>query len=1061
MSQRFAGFFSFLLVVLFFTPTASWAQDAFTGALRGTVSDSTGARIVRAEVAIENTATGETRVLSTDANGNFVAQFLAPGEYKVQVSARTMETHIRPAVRIELGAVVELRFKLFPAETKETVIVRDNPSGVETQAVGVSNVVDERAIAELPINGRRFSDLALLTPGVTQDPRGLTSDSNGDLAAGGIRGFQTSFLVDGADNNNGFFSQAAGRYRSPYQFSTEVVREFRVATSGYGAEQGRAGAAVINVVTKSGGNKTHGSAFYFLRDSLFNARYANLGYQPSDRRQQFGGTVGGPVIHNRIFFFAGFDQHVFHVPTVVRFNDGSSVLVPQPGAGPLFDGDYEDSDKAQVFAAAGQLNTMGGNFQSALLGNTGFLKLDGALTHRHHLSVRLSTSRFWGQNNVFFDPASPVTTFALSENGEEQVTTGAVNVTLNSAFSARFTNHLRAQVSRDWQDSSSNSSDPRTRIKDVFDGFGRSSILPRQTRQRRIHLAETFNFENGRNSWKFGGDAVLSRTHNFFPSLFGGEYIFEKIRVNPFTFEPETFGLRLSPLRAYAHQVPRFYIQNFGSAVSNPDTNEYALFIQDTLRVNQHFAISMGVRYDLQSFGRKGLQSNPLWSQSGKLPSDKNNFAPRVGVAWSIGDNHPIVARAGYGLFTTRIPQIYDSTIATDNGINSFNMILDNANFFDHQIFPTYPNPLVNCPVTATTCTAPPEALSHLSADIAAFAANYRTPSVQQASISIEREVARRVIATVSYLHVHGQNLIRSRDVNLPPPTDVQYPVFDGSDVNLLGYYNVDTFSTWQLSRSLTCPFPPCINPLNRPIPQLGSINQFDTTGSSLYDGLTVSLQRRMTSGVYFRMGYTWAHAIDNGQDALVAGRPASVQNTFSTKSEKASSVTDQRQRLVLSWIAEPNPVGRSHGILSALLDDWRFSSVATIGTGRPVEAKVLGDPNQDGNSANDRLPGVGRNAYTGPSYFTTDLRVVRKFHIRGTAKLEVIAESFNVFNRLNQRFRNSDDNFNNTAGQFTQISGRVGNTFFPAHYQTNSGFLKATGAYAPRQLQLALRLSF
>src|SRR6202008_9459 len=192
-----------------------------------------------------------------------------------------------------------------------TVTVSESPQLVETQPTAISAVLDERAINDLPLNGRRFTDLALLAPGVTQDPRGLTSSSNGDLAFGGIRGYQSSYLVDGADNNNAFFSQARGRYRAPYQFSNEVVQEFRVSSNSYGAELGRAGGAVVNVVTKSGSNHWHGSGLYYIRDSSFGATDAFMTFKPQSRQQQGGATIGGPLKKNKIFFFGGFDQHYF------------------------------------------------------------------------------------------------------------------------------------------------------------------------------------------------------------------------------------------------------------------------------------------------------------------------------------------------------------------------------------------------------------------------------------------------------------------------------------------------------------------------------------------------------------------------------------------------------------------------------------------------------------------------------------------------------------------------------------------------------------------------------
>src|SRR5581483_4724709 len=417
-----------------------------------------GARIRGATVALVNTGTGIRYSATTDLEGNYFFEMLPPGDYTARAEFVRMSPQLSPPLHIEVGGTGTLDFRLEIAGAKETMTVSGAPQMIETQPSAVSAVIEERAIEGLPLNGRRFTDLALLAPGVTQDPRGLTSSSNGDLAFGGVRGYQSSYLVDGADNNNGFFSQARGRYRAPYQFSNEVVQEFRVSSNSYGAELGRAGGAVVNVVTKTGSNHLHGTAFYFIRDSELNARHPFLDVKPTDRQHQFGFTLGGPIKRNRAFFFTGFDQHIFHVPTIVRFLDGSGTLVPKKGAEPLYHGDYEESDKALVFAAADQLNSMAGEFGSSLLGNAGFFKLDLSLTPKHYLSARLSTSRYYGNNNVFFDPASPITTFAMSENGEEDVSTESASVSLTSALSWRLTSHLRGQFSRDLQESFSNSS---------------------------------------------------------------------------------------------------------------------------------------------------------------------------------------------------------------------------------------------------------------------------------------------------------------------------------------------------------------------------------------------------------------------------------------------------------------------------------------------------------------------------------------------------------------------------------------------------------------------------
>jgi hypothetical protein len=541
---------AFLILIAFI---ACLAQDSSTGAIRGTVVDPSSSRIAGASIVLVNQATGFRYERTSDRVGAFFFALLAPGEYSARVVADGMSPQVSPALRVNIGATIEIDFKLSLAGVHENVTVSAAPKLVETEPRGLSAVVDEQAILGLPLNGRRFTDLTLLTPGATQDPRGQNSSSNGDLSFGGIRGFQTSYTVDGGDNNNAFFAQARGRYRAPYQFSNEVIQEFQVSRNSAAAESGRAGGTVVNVVTKSGSNKFHGTGFYYLRDSSFDANNPGLNVKAGDKQQQFGFTFGGPIRRDRVFFFAGYDQHIFHEPTVVRFVNGASEVLPQPGAGPATPGDYEASDRQLVFAAAAKLDQEAGLYPSKLLGNAAFGKVDVTVSSHNLLSLRVNTSRYSGENNVFLDPSSPLTTYAISDNGVEHVATETATASLTSTLSERWMSHLRLQYSRDLQWSQSNSDVPLTRIPTILDGMGRSTILPRETREHKLHFAETLNRESNRHSWKFGGDALLTTIYNYFPSTFGGEYIFDPIRVNPFTFQPMIGGLQLTPLRAYAH----------------------------------------------------------------------------------------------------------------------------------------------------------------------------------------------------------------------------------------------------------------------------------------------------------------------------------------------------------------------------------------------------------------------------------------------------------------------------------------------------------------------------
>jgi len=508
--------------------------------------------------------------------------------------------------------------------------------------------------------------------------------------------------------------------------------------------------------------------------------------------------------------------------------------------------------------------------------------------------------------------------------------------------------------------------------------------------------------------------------------------------------------------------MPHYYIQSFGNPVSHPGSNDYAAFAQDSMRVSDHLAVNLGVRWDLQTFSTAGLISNPLFPPSGRVPFQPANVAPRAGLAYSLGSVRPLVIRAGYGLFYVRIPQIYNSAVATENGITNGEVFLNNTHYYDQLAFPVYPNPLVRCSLAAVTCSLPDGFTQGVTRHISAFSPRFVTPRVQQASLSVEREVAPQTTLTLSYLFVRGEHLIRAVDVNLPQPLALTYPLFDiTGTVFQNGYYTVDSFATWQFTQSLTCPFPPCINPLGRPLAQLGAIYEFQTAASSIYHGATLALNRHVSRGTYLRLAYTYARAIDDGQDALIAGQPATVQNSYAPSAERGLSSTDQRQRLVFAFSADPRLFHRENPMLGKLFNDWKLSSITSAGSGRPFTASVQGDANQDGNGLNDRLPGYRRNSFTGPNYFSTDLRLTRQFNLHERYKLELTAESFNLFNRANKRVAITSSSFTSQAATFVQGNVTTGNTYYPGYYQQPANSLKPNAAYAPRQMQLGVKFAY
>jgi hypothetical protein len=1029
------------------------AQDGNTS-LQGIVEDLSAARISSAEVTLLNPDNGFRSVATTDSEGRFAFAMLAPGRYSVAASAPGMASFTQTGLELHVGGSMHIQLRLRPVAREERITVVASPAIIDPESGEVSQVIDQQAIADLPLNGRRYTDLALLSPGVTQDPRGLTSDSNGDLSYGGIRGYQNSFLVDGADNNNSFFAQARGRYRAPYQFSNEVIKEFRVSSNGYSAEMGRAGGAVFNVVTNSGGNHWHGTGFFYVRDRDFDAQSAFVSSKPNEQQRQFGATYGGPLVKNRVFLYLGYDQHQLTVPSIMQFGNGAGSVVPQPS-------DYDSLDKDLVFAAAQQLNTMAGEYATQMGGNAGFAKLDINLSSKQLLFFRLSTSRYSGTNNVFFDPASPVTTYAESNNGTEDVATESLAASWTSSWTNRVSSNLRGQFSRDAQQSFANSDVPKIKIYNLVDGIGRSSMLPRQTRENKLHIADTVSYNTGRMNWKFGADFLQGWIYNYYPSMFGGEFYFNNVKVNPWFFTPAKYGDPLTPLRAYAHGIPRYYIQNFGDSVSHPNSRSYAFFVQNSIRATRKFTVNAGLRYDLQTFEVPGLVSNPLYAPSGKVPTDTNNFSPRVGFTYSIEDRHLIVVRGGFGRFYSLIPNMYASQVETDNGLTRTQLYLDIMKPADAALFPEYPNALVNCPSGVVTCVPPQSVASRLTSTVSAFSANFQTPFTEQASATLEYGLGPKLTASASYLYVHGEHLIRSLDVNLPKPKITEYPVYDDQSVFTGDYYSVASFATWQTTRSVDCPYPPCLNDVQRPDPRLGTINSFESAASSIYNGFTLLLKGQVGKQLFVRVGYTFAKAIDDGQDALVVGRPGNVQNAYATQLERGLSVTDQRNRFVASSVYEPKAIHYDQPVLNAVLNNWKVSTVITAGSGRPINATMAGDANRDDNTYNDRLPGAVRNAYIGPGYFTTDLRISKGFQLSERVRVTLLAESFNVTNRVNQRVDISDDGFLNSAGQFVAYSTKVLTQLYPGEFVKNSKFLIPTNSYAPRQVQFSLKASF
>ncbi len=694
-----------IVICLLTLGTGALAQSqATTGNIEGRVLDPNGAVVPNAAIAAKNEATGLEKSTTTDSDGNYRIILLPPGSYTLKANASGFAPLSLPVV-VTVGGKSSVDIPLVVAGAKvDTVLITDDASVVETTRTSVATTINQTSIENLPINGRNFQDFSTLSPGVIRDPRG------GDLSVGGQRGTFNSLQVDGVDNNNTFFGQALGRggVRPPYQFSEESVQEFQVNQNGFSAEFGRAGGAVINVVTKSGTNEFHGGAFEYFRDESLNSNdpviKANKARhlpnplpnkRPALRINQFGGRLGGPIKQNKAFFFFTYDGQRSNVPQVLD--------VPGLGTAPA----------GALAILLPKLNTYPvGRKQDVFLG-----KADISLTSNNQLSMRYNHQGFTGLNNENNGPLS-----AEEHSGNSLVKSDTFSGTLTSTLTHRLINEFRFQLARDKEPGEANSDQPEAVIgtgSGTSVSIGRNNFSPRETTIKRVQFIDNVSYLRGRNNWKLGLDFNFDRVFNFFPGVFSGTYTFPSYA----TFNTNT---------------PTAYAQNFPGAgtkggTTKPHLSEYGFFGQNDFRATSKLTLNLGLRYDYEKLACPPIQNpDPLLLSNGintaNCPRDKNNIAPRAGFSYA--PDEKTVIRGGFGLFYGRTPAIVTGTAHSQNGINVTGINLNAAQIVAAGL--VYPHIL----------TAPPAGTS-ANPNLFLFAPDYVQPYTEQGRIGVEREVAK------------------------------------------------------------------------------------------------------------------------------------------------------------------------------------------------------------------------------------------------------------------------------------------------------------------------------
>ncbi len=941
MSRLFrSAVVSAVLALALAWPAEDLLAQSTAGSISGTVSDAAGGPLPGASVTAKNTKTGAVRTAVSSAAGSFTFPLLAVGVYNVNAELSGFTSATQNGIQLNIGADVTLRLTLTLGSVKTAVTVTEEAPLIETTRTQQSDVVNENYIANLPTNGRNFIDFVLTTPGVVRDPR------LGDISFAGQRGTLNSLVIDGADNNNTFFGQALGRTgsgRAPYQFSQDAVKEFQVNRNAYSAEYGRAGGAVINVVTKSGTNEFHGTAFEFFRDKGLNTNdYINVinGRAKSNYHyNQFGASLGGPILKDQLFFFANYDGQ--------RNTNGQPVILSTAGL----------PTDANTVAGLAKLIPLTGPYDRGQNQDVFLLKADYEAGTATQISVRYNRQRFTGSNNE-----NGGTTQSVTHSGDSLVKTDTVTASLTNSFGSSLFNELRGQYAKDSEPGLANSADPESIISDVGNfsfTIGRNNFSPRETTITRYQVADAVTFLFGNHTLKGGFDFNRDLILNWFPGLFSGQYTFNSVA---------SFNLG-QPIR---------YIQNFPGVgttgpFTNPDLSEIGVFLQDEFRPIPNLTFNLGVRYDKQGIAQPTVR-NPdaqllaAGIDTSVVPEDTNNVAVRLGFAWTPKGGDGTVVRGGYGMFYGRTPSIMIGTAMSNNGIN-----VQGVTFTGAQM-PVYPNVFPSIP----TGVAVPKLT------ILVFDPNFENPLVHQASLGIERAVSNDVSLGLSYLYVKATKLQRSADINVGSPSVVNFTDAAGNVYPVTRYGADRPFGNF-----------------NRVI-EFQSTAESNYNGITLE--LNKRFSNNWQARVAYTYGKVLDTKPDAtsvvpgvGDDGKQASDPKNFQADY------AVGNADVRHRLVISayWSL---PYYRSAGGLEqALFGGWSLSGIVNIASGQPYTAILapLVDINNDGNVQNDRAPGFARNSLNYPTLFTVDPRLTKDIPI-GPATLQLIVEAFNVFNRSN-----------------------------------------------------------
>jgi hypothetical protein len=1050
------------LLALFAGP--AFSQNAGSATITGTVTDPSGAFVPGASVTIRSTDTAIERKLETSGGGVYTAPFLQPGHYEVQVSQTGFATVVRKELVLQVGQTLAVNVSLAVQAAQQEVTVTGAAPVVDTEKTENSQVIGDQAVSNLPVYGRRWDAFVLLTPNVTTD------GTSGMVSYRGISGLYNGNSVDGANNNQAFMSEARARAMSgAYVYSLDSIREYQVAASNYSAELGQAAGGVVNAVTKSGSNGFHGDLFYYLRYPTWAAldpytRLQGISFQPVHQWQQFGASVGGPIVKDRLFYFATYDGSRKVNPISYTSTTKASTLTCPAGV-----------TATQCTNAINFLSSLVGSWPRGTNQDVFFGKLDFQVNPRNHVSASFDWMNNRAPNGYNTQPT--VSNDSVQTNASYGYHERIFVANWDSTITPTTVNNLRFQWGRDLEVADSNAPAPYVALSSITN-YGEAYFMPRvaEPDEHRIQIADTLSKVHGRHSFKAGVD--LNFIHEVMINLFYGTGRYNYSGSTPQatfnTWVEDVYGINMGDGLTGRHYSTFTQADDPITHVGKDDfyNNDYAAFFEDSWKANSRLTLNLGLRWDMSTIPQPPQPNTAtplttLYTSTIHIPKDQ--FAPRIGLAWQITPK--TVLRTGWGLFYAKTTNTTYYNTRVENGVyqQTFNCAPTTCPTltFPNVIW-TPPGPALSAPfpgaLTPQVTTFTPPAGT---ASARGLSPDWVNPRVHEGDVTVERELPGGFGVSAAYVFSRALHLPIFPDANLAPATATK---------------SWDILSpTGSVTQTYTAPY--YSSRLN---PTFGVLTVGYSVVNSWYNSAVLSLRHPMRHGLEFTANYTLSKAMDGGQVSGSNGTFAGTDDPldpYNLKLESGASELDTRNRFVANLVWMPTIGSLQSKAAKFIVNGWAFSTIVTESNGHPQQANVggsfpvpvdsglTGGVSYNATTATGRVGWLPRDPYVAPGLHTVDFRLGRQFSVGERVKLSLMGEAFNLFNHMNVASVNITAFNYLAAGGSTTIAGNSikcpgpNACMVPNGNATSLLYMTPTATssllFGPRQIQISGKLTF